>query len=294
MQTWLAWPLILLAAGASCQERGAPSGGEAGSSHHGPITGVNDLSPGQAAGVQRGTTGAFYAQEILAPRRIKLVTFLKAPDMYNALEGGQIRAVISDLLLSEEVIKQKPLLKIVQQIETAEGYAFAVNKENPGLLREIDRALGNLFADGTYKALFERYFPGRRLPSYTEGVKAAPFSACPKVKTRHDETLTIGSDIPSPPFEMFTEGGDVTGFDVDLMNAVARELCLTPRWVQTNFDTIFTSLAAGKFDAVASAVTAYAPEGSPSYATVKARQQIVSFTRPYFASLLSLTVKVSG
>ena len=41
-------------------------------------------------------------------------------------------------------------------------------------------------------------------------------------------------------------------------------------------------------------MTAYAAEGSPSYATVKARQRIVSFTKPYYSALQSLTVKASG
>lgn len=299
MQKRLAWTRALLAALAllglaSCQRRSAPSGGEAGSSHRGPITSMNDLSPGTKAGVQRGTTSAFYAQDVLGPKGVELVTFPKAPDMYTALEAGQIQVILGDLPSSQEVVRQKPALKIVQQMETLEGYAFAINKENPELLHAIDRALGNLFANGSYKALFEKYFPDQQPPPYTQGVSAAPFSGCPQVKTREDKALTIGADIPYPPFELFTEHGDPTGFDVELMNAVAKELCLTPRWVQMNFDTIFTSLSAGKLDAVASAVTAYAPEGSPSYPTIKAREQILSFTRPYFASRLALLTRTGG
>jgi polar amino acid transport system substrate-binding protein len=102
-------------------------------------------------------------------------------------------------------------------------------------------------------------------------------------------TLTIGSDIPYPPFE-FNKGGNLTGFDVELMDAVAQKLDLTPSWVNANFNTIFTALAANKFDAVASAVTAYAPKGSPAYQTTQKRAQIVAFTKPYYDSLQSLTV----
>lgn len=102
-------------------------------------------------------------------------------------------------------------------------------------------------------------------------------------------TLTIGSDIPYPPFEM-QQGGSVTGFDVEIMNQIAKGLGLKPKWLNTNFDTIFTSLAAGKFDVVASAVTAYAPKGSPAYSTVQQRSKIVDFSKPYYPSLQSLTV----
>ncbi|HEX7463579.1 MAG TPA: transporter substrate-binding domain-containing protein [Actinomycetota bacterium] len=107
--------------------------------------------------------------------------------------------------------------------------------------------------------------------------------------TLESGTLTIGSDMPYPPFE-FSKGGTLTGFDVELMNAVAEKLGLTPSWVNANFNTIFTALAANKFDVVASAVTAYAPKGSPAYTTTQKRAQIVAFAKPYYDSLQSLTV----
>lgn len=292
MQKRFAWTPAFLAAAAlmtaACDKRAPPPP----PAH--PITRLSDLMPGVRVGVQRGTTGAFYAEDMLAPRGVEVVTFIKAPDMYNALEAGQIQAIINDLPISVDVVERKPDLKIVQEIDNGEKYAFAVNKENTALLRGIDQALENLFADGTYEALFTKYFPGQPLPSHAKEAKAVPFSGCPSLPTVQPKTLTIGSDIPYPPFEFFTESGGTTGFDVELMEAIAKELCLDPKWVNTNFDTIFTSLSAGRFDAVASAVTAYATEGSPSYATVKARQKIVSFTKPYYSALQALTVKASG
>ncbi|MDC0742839.1 transporter substrate-binding domain-containing protein [Polyangium mundeleinium] len=292
MQKRFAWTLAFLAAtvwaAAACDKRAPPS-----LPAH-PITSVSDLMPGARVGVQRGTTGAFYAEDTLAPRGVQIVTFIKAPDMYNALEAGQIQAIINDLPISEDVVERKPVLKIVQRIDNGEKYAFAVHKENLALLQGIDQALENLFADGTYKAIFTKYFPRQQLPSHVEEATAVPFSGCPSLSTVQPRTLTVGSDIPYPPFEFFTESGEPTGFDVELIEAIAKELCLTPKWVNSNFDTIFTSLSAGRFDVVAAAVTAYAPEGSPSYGTVKARQKIVSFTKPYYSALQSLTVKASG
>jgi polar amino acid transport system substrate-binding protein len=111
----------------------------------------------------------------------------------------------------------------------------------------------------------------------------------PAVTTISSGTLTIGSDIPYPPFE-FNQGGTLTGFDVELMNEIASRLSLEPNWVNANFNTIFTALSVNKFDTVASAVTAYAPEGSPAFKTTQDRAQIVAFTKPYYDSLQSLTV----
>jgi polar amino acid transport system substrate-binding protein len=112
------------------------------------------------------------------------------------------------------------------------------------------------------------------------------------VQTLKSGTLTVGSDIPYPPFE-FNKGGNLTGFDVDLMDAIAKKMGLKPTWQNANFNTIFTALAANKFDVVAAAVTAYAPKGSPAYQTVQQRRRVVAFTRPYYESLQSLAVNTT-
>ena len=97
--------------------------------------------------------------------------------------------------------------------------------------------------------------------------------------TRTPGVLTVGSDIPYPPFEFFDEGGEVVGFDADLIVEIADRLELTVEWVDTDFDTIFTQLATGAFDVVVAAAT-ITPE----------RAIQVSFTEPYYLSQQSLTV----
>ena len=91
-------------------------------------------------------------------------------------------------------------------------------------------------------------------------------------------TLTVGSDIPYAPFE-FGKAPDYTGFDVDLVNEIASKLDLEVKIEDTAFDTIFTDVAQGKFDMVASAAT-ITPE----------REQAVNFSDPYFESEQALLV----
>src|SRR5207245_4333725 len=96
-------------------------------------------------------------------------------------------------------------------------------------------------------------------------------------------TLTVGSCLDYKPFEYFTPGSTTpTGFDVDIMDAIAHQLGLTVTWKKANFDTIFTALAAGQFDAVAAAST-IKPE----------RLQVVDFSDPYYNARQSLTVNTS-
>jgi polar amino acid transport system substrate-binding protein len=128
------------------------------------IKSVDDLPDGARVAVQSGTTGAFYAQENLTSS--DLVSFPKAPGMYQALEAGQVVAVFNDLPVSLDAISEKPDLQVVEQVETGEEYAIAVNKENTALLTAINDALQEIFDDGTYAGIFRKYFPDQDLPDY--------------------------------------------------------------------------------------------------------------------------------
>src|ERR687887_307630 len=128
------------------------------------VTSVAQLK-GLRAAVQTATTGAFWAEEKLKPLGVKLVSFAKAPDMYAALEAGNVDGVINDLPVSQDAVKTKHDLKVVLQIDTGEQYAFAVAKDNKALLDATNRALDGLVKDGTYAKVFEQYFPGQKPPA---------------------------------------------------------------------------------------------------------------------------------
>ena len=72
-------------------------------------------------------------------------------------------------------------------------------------------------------------------------------------------TLTVCSDVPYPPFEV--EDADAesgySGFDIDLLGAIAEKLDLSLAVQDVNFDALQsgTSLVAGQCDIGASAMT---------------------------------------
>jgi polar amino acid transport system substrate-binding protein len=105
----------------------------------------------------------------------------------------------------------------------------------------------------------------------------------PNFSTLHKGELSVGSCLDYKPFE-FTDPntGKLTGFDIEMIDAIAGKLGLTVTWVKANFNTIFTALAANKFDAVAAAST-----------ITPARQQVVNFSDPYFNSRQALTVNTN-
>ncbi len=84
--------------------------------------------------------------------------------------------------------------------------------------------------------------------------------------------IVVGSDINFEPFE-FVEGGENMGFDIELMDEIASRLGVEAEYVNTSFDTIFTQLASGDFDAIISAIT-----------ITEEREETIAFTDPYFAA----------
>lgn len=101
-----------------------------------------------------------------------------------------------------------------------------------------------------------------------------------ELTTLQEGKLIVGSDTAFPPFESI-ENGKAVGFDIDLITEVADRVGDLQVEVQSSaFDTIFTSLAAKKYDVVISAVT-----------IKEERKQTVDFTDPYFKADLSLTVR---
>jgi len=93
------------------------------------------------------------------------------------------------------------------------------------------------------------------------------------------EPLTVGSDIPYPPFEQ-GKAGNYTGFDIELMEAIGEKIGRTPEFQDTSFETIFRDVAQGKFEAVISAAT-----------ITEEREKAVDFSNPYYLSEQAVLVK---
>lgn len=92
----------------------------------------------------------------------------------------------------------------------------------------------------------------------------------------------VCSDLPYEPFEMKGEGPrglEYTGFDIELLDAIAEDQNATLDITDSDFDTIFASVNAGNCDIVASAVT-ITPE----------REKNSLFSDPYFDADQSLLV----
>ncbi|MDS0299428.1 transporter substrate-binding domain-containing protein [Halogeometricum sp. S1BR25-6] len=95
------------------------------------------------------------------------------------------------------------------------------------------------------------------------------------------DNVVIGSDIPYRPFEYNTASGELTGFDVDIAQAVFEEqLGTSYEFKPTSFDSIIPSLKNNNFRIIMSAMTIN-----------DERAQEVDFSDPYFTAYQTVIVR---
>ncbi|WEK60639.1 MAG: amino acid ABC transporter substrate-binding protein [Candidatus Microbacterium colombiense] len=72
-----------------------------------------------------------------------------------------------------------------------------------------------------------------------------------------DGTLTVATEGTYRPFSFHADGGtgDLTGYDVEIIQAVADKLDLDVKFEETQWDSIFAGLDAGRFDVIANQVS---------------------------------------
>ena len=117
------------------------------------ITGVADLD-GKKIGVQLGTTGDIYAEDI-ADATIE--RYNKGFEAVQALTQGKIDAVIIDNEPAKVFVAENEGTKILEEDFAVEEYAAAIAKENTELLEEVNAALAELTEDGTLQAIVDKY-----------------------------------------------------------------------------------------------------------------------------------------
>jgi polar amino acid transport system substrate-binding protein len=105
----------------------------------------------------------------------------------------------------------------------------------------------------------------------------ATLSACAQPAAKK---IVIASDASFPPMEFVDEAKKIVGFDIDLINAIAKDQKLEVEVKNTAWDGIFAGLEAGQYDAIISSVT-----------VTDERKQKYDFSEPYFDANQGIVVR---
>ncbi|MEU9465512.1 transporter substrate-binding domain-containing protein [Streptomyces avermitilis] len=123
-------------------------------------SGVDSLADvkakGKKLGAQAQTTGEEYAKS----KGFDAVSFESSDAVLNGLRTGQVQAVVIDYPVVQGWLKDKAnadAFKVVENLNTGEEYGFTVKKGNTKLLADINKAIKQAKADGTYKKIYEKW-----------------------------------------------------------------------------------------------------------------------------------------
>ncbi|WP_299479045.1 ABC transporter substrate-binding protein [uncultured Paracoccus sp.] len=94
------------------------------------------------------------------------------------------------------------------------------------------------------------------------------------------ETFRVGAYPANPPWQNRQEDGSFVGFEVDIVNEIAKRLDMTPEISGYDFRALFVATASGRVDAVISSLT-----------ITDERLEGQSFTQPYVEGALGIGVK---
>lgn len=113
--------------------------------------------PGVIIAVQTGTTGEDFANENFPNATIQ--GYGNSTDCFAAMQSGNATAVCTNLAVVNKMLAGAYTdARIVYQTATGEEYAAVVSKDNPELLKAVDKALEELEADGTIEDLKVKWF----------------------------------------------------------------------------------------------------------------------------------------
>ncbi|MGL4345594.1 MAG: basic amino acid ABC transporter substrate-binding protein [Cellulosilyticaceae bacterium] len=118
------------------------------------IAGPDDLV-NKKIGVQLGTTGDLFASDI---EGAKVERFGKAAIATLDLANKKVDAVIVDEEPAKKIVANQAGLMIIEAPFIDEEYGIATKKGNTELVDQINKVLVKIQEDGTYDALYEKYF----------------------------------------------------------------------------------------------------------------------------------------
>ena len=116
--------------------------------------------------------------------------------------------------------------------------------------------------------------------SDTAAPASAPAVASAPAPTPAPRVLVVGTDAAYAPFESQNEKGEIVGFDIDVVSAVAQKAGFEVKFVNTPWEGIFNTLQQGDRDFLVSAIT-----------ITDERKQTMDFSSPYFDAQQLIAVK---
>jgi len=240
----------------------------------GTVKTTDDLN-GLKVGVKIGATGDALAQDLIAQGiDLERLEYKETLESFADLGFGRIDVVLNDYLNTLAYLKDtgSDAHVVMNDDGTVNflsnvGLGIAVHDGDAELLAEINAALEEMHADGTYDALYEEWL----------GVVSSDDPSLAQVQEKG--VLVVGTAI-TKPFEYHDpDTNELIGFDVDVANYIAERLGVTVEFSEMPFASLIPSLETRKVDMTIAAMY-IKPE----------REEVIDFATPYMETGLVMVV----
>lgn len=184
------------------------------------------------------------AEEFLLRNRfdLKIESYPTFSAALKNLSSGKHDAVLIQRLVALRLLSKDKLANLTvlnQPIEDfRQDWCFAVQESDKETLAMLNEGLAIVVADGTYQSLHAKWFASLQIVA--------------------ERPIIVGGDNNYPPFEFLDAEGNPTGFNVDIIRAVAKEVGLDIRIHLGEWSQIINRFDMGEIDLIEGML--YSPE----------------------------------
>ena len=228
------------ASGSTADSASTPASASAAAESKQYIFSVDDLV-GKNIGVQLGTTGDIYAQDV---EGATVEQYNKFNDAVLALKQGKVDAVIIDNEPGKVFVEQNDDILMLDEDFAVEDYAIALNKGSE-LTAQFNEAIAAIQENGTLDAILDKYI---------NGVEGAEGYVTPEGTEYPNGTLTMATNAYFPPYEYY-EGDEIVGIDAEFAKAICDYLGYELVIEDMEFASIIPAINSGKADFGAAGMT---------------------------------------
>jgi len=175
--------------------------------------------------------------------KAEIKRFDSTADMALALKTNKADVALLDLTSAKVLLKLNPELGILTDEALTKPLGVGFNKNNPALRDRFNKFLQKIKADGTYDAMYRRWFENdpemAEMPEFT-----MPASG---------DKIVLGVAVMDLPYVAHRNGRYV-GFDIEMLQRFAVHEGMQMKITVMEFSSLVSALAAGKVDMIADGI----------------------------------------
>ena len=200
-----------------------------------------------------------------APGVAEFTYYNNMPDMYLALKAGKTDAVLSNNAVGTLGVNRNPELTLLPESLQDGVFGFAFAKGDAS--RDKWQAAFEAIPEETKQALWEKW------TSSDDSVKNLPEQDWPGT----NGTVKVAAVDTLEPMSYAGEGGQLKGFDIEMLQLMAKELDVHVEFTGMEFSAVLAAVQSGK-----------AQIGAGSIIVTEERKQAVDFVEYYPAAFVLL------